>query len=295
MKKIMIMVAIALMATGCEPKHEGTLPGNNEIRIHATLGNEMTRVAGTAFEQGDCMSLYAVAYNGDVVSEVQPSGNYINNEPVTYNNGTWESRRTLYWSASPCDFYGMYPYQNHTSLKDVIFEVSTDQSTETTAEALGGYEASDLLWAKAEKVSQTDGSVELQFHHMMSRLVVKVEKGPKFEGNIPDDIVCHIYNTATTAMVDYTIGSVEKYVFSDTKTIKMHKIDNMTFEAIVVPQFIERTTPLVEITMGGIAYLLEYSISLRPGLQHTITITLNTSPDQEKIEISIEGDTGEWS
>lgn len=38
-----------------------------------------------------------------------------------------------------------------------------------------------------------------------------------------------------------------------------------TFTAIVVPQNLERRTPLVEITMGGIAYLLDYSISFRTG------------------------------
>lgn len=128
----------------------------------------------------------------------------------------------------------------------------------------------------------------------MSRLVVKVEKGPKFEGDIPDDIVTHIYNTATTAKVDYRKGSLEKYALSENKTITMRKINNQTFDAIVVPQFIERSTPLIEITMGGIAYLMNYNISFRPGYQHTITVTLNTSPDQEKIEISIDGEVGDW-
>ena len=72
----------------------------------------------------------------------------------------------------------------------------------------------------------------------------------------------------------------------------MRQINGETFEAIVVPQFIERTTPLIEITMGGIAYLMNYSMSFRPGYQHTITVTLNTSPDQEKIEIQIDGEVG---
>jgi hypothetical protein len=68
----------------------------------------------------------------------------------------------------------------------------------------------------------------------------------------------------------------------------MKKISNERFEAIVVPQNIERRTPLIEVTMGGIAYLLEYSISFKPGYTHTINLILNTSPDQEKIEISID-------
>ena len=54
-------------------------------------------------------------------------------------------------------------------------------------------------------------------------------------------------------------------------------------------------TPLIEVTMGGIAYLLEYSLSFKPGYAHTINLILNTSPDQEKIEISIDAGTGEWN
>ena len=46
--------------------------------------------------------------------------------------------------------------------------------------------------------------------------------------------------------------------------------------------------------MGGIAYLLEYSLSFRPGYHHTIDLTLNTSPDQEKIEIGIDAGIDDW-
>ena len=68
----------------------------------------------------------------------------------------------------------------------------------------------------------------------------------------------------------------------------MKKLSNERFEAIVVPQNIEMRTPLIEVTMGGIAYLLEYTISFKPGYIHTLNLILNTSPDQEKIEISID-------
>ena len=175
---------------------------------------------------------------------------------------------------------------------------ATDQSIPTADGILGGYEASDLMWAKAEKVlpptADENSSVQLQFNHMMTRVVVDIVRGAQYEGELPDDIAVHLYNTATTAVVDWTKGSLKAYSQGGHKTITMRKVDGDTFDAIVVPQFIERRTPLVEITMGGIAYLLETSISLRPGKQHTFTVTLNTSPDQEKIEISIEGDVGGW-
>lgn len=291
MKKYIGIVALALLAVGCN-ENDNNAFDPNEIRVEAA--HPATRATATAFEQGDVMSLYAVEYSGDVVAELQPSGNYINNETMTYDGTQWVAPRTLYWSANPCDFYAIYPYRELISMKEVLFEVATDQSTAESEDALSGYEASDLMWAKAEKKSQSDGAVQMQFRHMLSRLVVKIERGAKFEGEIPEDAVAHIYNTATTAKVDFTIGSLEKYLFSETKTIKMRKIDNETFEAIIVPQFIERSTPLVEITMEGVAYLLNYSMSFRPGYQHTITVTLNTSPDQEKIEISIDGEVGEW-
>lgn len=292
MKKIILMAVAALVAVGCDKNEQPDAWADNEIRVVADLS---TRATLTSFEQNDKMGLYAVEYNGDAAMPLQISGNYLNNEPMVYNGSEWKSGRTLYWSAKACDFYGIYPYQDMTAMEEALFDIQTDQNSAKSSTTLGGYESSDLMWAKAEKVKKADGAVKLKFQHMMSRLVVKVEKGPSFEGEIPDDVVTHIYNTATTAKVNYKVGSLEKYAYSENKTITMHKINNTTFEAIVVPQFIERSTPLVEITMGGIAYLLNYSMSFRPGYQHTITVTLNTSPDQEKIEISIDGEVGDWT
>lgn len=97
----------------------------------------------------------------------------------------------------------------------MLFEVATDQNASETDEALGGYEASDLMWAKAENVSRADGEVNLKFDHLMSRLVVKIVKGLRFEGEIPDDIVTHLYNTATTVKVNFATAALEKYVYSE--------------------------------------------------------------------------------
>ena len=289
MKKYIALAAVALMVAGCENGGNINIGDPNEIRVNAVVG---TRVEGTAFESGDTFGLYAVEYDGEEVAELQPVGNYINNEAMELTDGVWRSDRTLYWSEKPCDFYGIYPHQELPSMSEVLFEVATDQSQPSADGVLGGYEASDLLWAKAEKVSRESGAVNLQFYHMLSRVVVNIERGPEYEGELPEDIDVHIYNTATTALIDWRIGSLEKYLYSPTKTIKMKKLDGDSFAAIVVPQFIERSTPLIEVTMEGIAYLLNYSMSFRPGYQHTVTVTLNTSPDQEKIEINISGDVG---
>jgi hypothetical protein len=294
MKKYIALSLIALCAVGCKNSDGDFAPHPNEIHVEASLVNA-TRATLTNFEENDLMSLYAVEYNGEEVAQVQTAGNYINNEAMSYNNGRWQSDRTLYWNDKPCDFYGFYPYQPTGPMSDVLFEVATDQSTPKSDGVLGGYEASDIMWAKAENVTRNDGSVRLQFNHMMTRVVVEIVCGDKFEGELPKDIDVRIYNTVTSAIVDWRIGSLEAYTQGGRKTIKMRKLDRDTFDAIVVPQFIQRSTPLIEITMEGIAYLLETSMSFRPGKQHTITVKLNTSPDQEKIEISIDGEVGDWN
>ena len=86
-------------------------------------------------------------------------------------------------------FYGIYPYQEISSIDPQLFDIATDQSMPEMDGALSGYEASDLMWAKAENISQGNGSVKLRFKHMMSKLVVKLVKGPKFEGEFPEEFI----------------------------------------------------------------------------------------------------------
>lgn len=295
-KSIFILSVATLLAMGCSKDNDFVEQNSNfdpnEIRIEAEMGG--TRATLTNFEIGDKMSLYAVEYSGDEVAKLQVSGNYINNEPMTYDGTSWSGNRALYWSESPCDFYAIYPYQDPETVSEYIFDLPLDQNSTETESSLSGYEAADLMWAKATKVSQSDNAVQLEFKHMMSRVVVKLERGENYEGKLPEDITVHLYNTATTAEVDFTKGSLQRYAHSEKKTITMKQLSGDTFAAIVIPQNIERRTPLVEITMEGIAYLLSYSTSFRPGYQHTITVTLNTSPEQEKIEIEIEGDINDW-
>ena len=291
-KNIFILAVATLLMLGCNKGVDTSVINPNEIRVEASV--KQTRAAGTSFEIGDKMGLYAVEYNGDEVASLQVAGNFINNEALTYDGSAWVGGRTLYWSDKPCDFYGIYPYQEPATVSEYLFDLPTDQNSPETDDALSGYEAADLLWAKATKVSREDGAVQLQFKHMMSRVVVKIERGEKYEGELPEDITVHLYNTVTTAEVDFTHGSLQRYAHGEKETITMKQLSGDTFAAIVVPQNIERRTPLVEITMEGIAYLLNYSMSFRPGYQHTITVTLNSSPEQEKIEISIDGEIGDW-
>ena len=291
MKKYITIIAALAAMMSCQKEGPADVQGDNQIVFE--FGLPATKATAENFEAGDKVSVWAVEYTTDETPELQIGGNYLNNEVLTYDGSKWTGR-TMYWSEKSCDFYAIYPSMDLTSIDEHLFEIDADQNTSKSNYTLGGYEASDVLWAKTNKVSRSDGIVGLHFEHIMSKCIVTITRGEKFEGEIPDDIVCHIYNTITTAKLNFACGSVEKYAQAPRKTITMKKISNDRFEAVVVPQHIELSTPLIEVTMGGIAYLLEYSLSFKPGYAHTINLILNTSPDQEKIEISIDADAGGW-
>ena len=284
MKKY-ILFALILASFSCQ-KENVEITASNDNVMEFELGIA-TKATATSFETGDKVALYAVEYPEEASTpELNITGNLINGEQLEYDGTTWKCERTLYWNESPCDFYAIYPYMELVSINEHHFEVALDQNQDFS---------SDILWAKAQNVKQTDGPVRLEFEHLMSRCVVKLTKGDKFEGEIPDDVVTHIYNTNTSGVLDFEKGSVRLDPQGLRKTITMRKLSNTQFEAIVLPQNIEQRTPLIEVTMGGIAYLLEYSLSFKAGYSHTINLILNTSPDQEKIEISIDPELGEMN
>ena len=290
MKKLSIIIASLAALVACQKEAPVTLQDDGQIRFECGLPS--TKATAENFEAGDQVSVWAVEYASEEAPELQIGGNFLNNEMLTYDGSAWNSSRNVYWSEKPCDFYAVYPYIRPNSVESYIFEIQADQNSPRTADALGGYEASDLLFAKAENVSRADGKVSLKFKHMMSKCIVNVVKGEKFEGELPEDIAVHIYNTVTTADLNLANGSIEKYALGNRNTITMKKLASDKFEAVVIPQNIERRTPLIEISMGGIAYLMEYSLSFKPGYQHTINLTVNTSPDQEKFEIAIDAGAG---
>lgn len=287
-----LMGAGALLGIACSKSE--TLPepaSEDEIAFRISKTGPATKVTESGFQIGDEIGLWAVERSGGNKVPLQIGGNFINNEALRLQDAQnhWAGSRTLYWSSNACDFYGVFPYQSDlVSVEAQPFSVRLDQSV------AANYTASDLLWACAENVSHGQ-TVDLQFRHLLSKLNVIIVEGDKFEGDIPVDIALHVYNTTTSGKVNLQEGSIEKDPFGAKGTITAKKVSDHLFEAIVVPQFIEKKTPLIEVTMGGIAYLLEYSISFRPGYEHTIRLTVNTSPDQEMIEISIDAESGGWS
>ena len=306
MKKIYTSLFIALALTACQEENiTPEVPALTDEMLFNVLAPDLqTKVVNNAFAAADIIGLYVTDYADDATPmPLQISGNRANNMPVTYDGAAWTPEQSIFWGEGKSDVYAYYPYVSEIQdVESQYYEVATDQSGD-------GYEASDLLWAKAEGVKQTDGAVSLQMKHVMSKLTVKIVAGEDYIGSLPDDASVLLHSTVTGARVDLTKGSVSKDPYSAAKSIKMKKlglrtfdgVDAVVYEAIVVPQKLETSVPILEINSKSVSYLLEDPFNFRPGVAYTYTATLNTSTTAIKVEIGCEledwnstgGDSGE--
>ena len=297
---------MALAFTACQSNtvEPETLVHDNVMRFNLVNLSAQTKVSDGAFETADQIGIYVTDYVNDTTPmPLQISGNRANNSLVTFDGSVWAPDQTIYWGSGKSDVYAYYPYfETVTDVNCQYFELATDQTGE-------GYELSDFLWAKAEGVRQADGTVNLEMRHLMSKLTVKIVAGEDYIGSLPEDATVQFHSTVTNVNIDLENGAVVKDPYSGAKSIKMKNLGLRTingekavvYEAIVVPQMLESSVPLLEINSKSVSYLLEDPFNFRPGVAYTYTATLNTSTTAIKVEIGCEiedwnnagGDSGE--
>ncbi len=288
-----IVSALALGLAGCSQEHESVkVSSSNTMSFNIMSPYAHTRVADGLFEAEDMVGLYVVDYvDAETAAPLQLSGNRANNEAMMFDGSAWDTERPIYWGEGKSDVYAYYPYIDEVvDVEAQPFSVATDQDAE------GAYEASDLLWAKAAGVSQADGAVSLQMQHSMSRLVVKIMAGEEYVGSLPADATVHLHSTVADARLSLDNGSVVKDPYAGAKSIKMRNLgvrtfaegDAVVYEAIVVPQMLETSVPLLEINSKSVSYLLEDMFNFKPGVSYTYTAVLNASTTAIKVEIGCE-------
>lgn len=292
-KRIILCAAALLSLAACTQNEEPLLPEEGVMQITARHPAAATRATASGFESGDKIGIYVTNYSGEVAPPLQISGNWANNVATTYDGSNWNFAKKIFWSENKMDVYGYYPYLTPTSIDLHPFAVALDQSTESTDEELGGYEASDFLWAKATGVDQSAETVALEFEHRCSKLVVRLVKGADYDGDLPSEADLYIHNVVHTATIDFTTGAVVKDIYAEPTTIKAHQAETGVYEAIIVPQRVTSRRPFIELIANNISYLVEDTFHFKAGVQHTIYFTINSNPNQVEVEIGGEVE-GEW-
>lgn len=303
MKKIFIAaVTLSVALIACQKEKEQVkVIDPDQMRLDVRFPGA-TKATATNFEPGDCIGVFSTVYDGETPRPLQVSGNWINNEAVTFDGTEWTPARKMIWAEGSQDVYAYYPYIGTVpSIEEYNFSVALDQTTEKNGGVLGGYEASDILWAKAEAVSKSGDipdPVTLNFKHACAKVIIKLIPGEDFSGTFPDDAQMLIHNTVPEGVLDFSTGSVSKYMFGEAETIKCHRVQNPAdaegpvYEAIVIPQRIDSRRPFLEYNTGKISYLAEDTYNFRPGHCYTYTMAISSSPEQ--IVVSIGGSIEGW-
>lgn len=293
---LIIYIALALTAVGMTSCSEETLPTDKptdskgiEMKLQMTHPGSKTRATATDFETGDKTGVFVTLAD----KPLQVGGNVVNNEALTFIDDEWKAAKKLYWDEGTYNVYAYYPYiSSVSSIEDQPFSISLDQSKEKTATALGGYEASDLLYATSKGVVASEEPVHLTFKHIMSKLTIRLIKGEDFEGEMPANAIVYVHNTVPEATIDLQAGVATRNAKATRKTIIAHHDGDYLYSAIVVPQRIENRMPLIEVVMNNMSYLYESKFQFKPGMEQLVNLIIPNNPDNIRIDIA--GDVKNW-
>ena len=267
MRKYFHLILYILLATtfvACSdtisPAGDDAAEGRQRIELIGEIQQvPVTRVNDNGFVDGDVMGVYIVDYNGSVPGTLAIKGNRGDNVRHTFDeaNNKWTSAYDVFWKDkhTHIDVYGYYPFGNPESIGQYAFTVQQDQSQPTEGGTMGGYEASDFLWGKAEDVAPTTNVVRLSMYHRMANARVTLVEGSGFEegewaATKKQVTVANVVREASINLADGTVtanGGVEKKA-----TIPARVGDE--WRAIVVPQTVAATATLFSITIDGIPY-----------------------------------------
>ena len=162
--RLLALLTVLWTAGACTDDYPGSNGQADGQGQRITLSGEIeqvavTRVNDSGFCDDDEIGVYIVDYQGNNPGDLQTSGNRGTNVRHTFDEAgnQWESAYDIYWKdgQTHIDVYGYYPYGSPEDVNAYTFEVQKDQSTETTSNGMGGYEASDFLWGKATNVAPT--------------------------------------------------------------------------------------------------------------------------------------------
>ena len=291
MKHVILYASLALalaMTTACS-QYDGTeaaalapTDARHTPMTFAVTHPAETRASDTGFDEGDSIGLFVAAED----APLEIGGNLVNNEPLCLAAGTWAANRTLYWDEGTYNAYAYYPYKRPiSSIENLPFSVSLDQGSTAAGTQMDGYEASDLLYARASGVSAGSSPIRLTFRHILSKLTIRLVKGEDFEGEMPTDASVYIHNTVPTATIDLSAGVATRYTYGTRATIKGRPQGNHIYSAIIVPQRIDTRMPLIEVIMKGVSYIYESTFQFKPGTEHLVNLVISDNPDKVKIEI----------
>lgn len=263
--KILSWTGLAgLLLCGCTAEPD-VMSVESDVRYPVELFNEIsqmstTRVNDEGFCNGDAVGIYVVNNENGAPGTLRLEGNQADNVRYVYDepNNKWTPDETVYFrdKRTHVDIIGYYPYSTPTSVDAYPFEVAKDQSADAANGQLGGYEASDFLYAKSADIEPTSSRIALTFRHRMASVQVELSEGTGFADGEWSGLEKQVLvtNTVRKAAIDLATGSITPVGDVPSTGIVPYKSGGR-FRAVVVPQTVAASAALFNITVDGTSYI----------------------------------------
>lgn len=281
-----LLLATATLSSCQKDFNELHVPQDELVAIQ--LSGEINQVATSrvndeGFCDGDGVGVYVVNYSGETAGTLLAKGNQADNAHFVFAEAEnkWVPDYPIYYydKMTPVDIIGYYPYaSNIEDVNTYSFEVAKDQSIGATNGVMGGYEASDFLWGKTEKIAPTTSRVNITFHHRMAGVQVELVEGTGFDENEWSglDKQVLVTNTIRKATINLANGEVTS-VGEVPTTGTIPAVNGGGWRAVVVPQCVGASVALFNITVDGTSYIFRKNEGFEyiSGKLHKFTIEVS--------------------
>ena len=282
--KYLSLFGTTVLLFGCSDESGLLNPISDSQKLPITLAAAYptaTRASDGGFEDGDLMGVYVMDYLDGFVQDISSTDIHAANGKFIFDGkeNKWNAINPIYWTSkdTPADIVGYYPYSESISNpEEFAFSIARRQDEGGSETSLGGYEASDFLWAKAEKCMPSDSKVNLTLRHIMAGIRVTLKEGSGFDSGEWDklDKKVLIPNIKPSTSVDLSSGLTGN-ASGDPVSVCAYQYGE-DWRAVVVPQTIPAGN-VVDLSIDGVSYSLskESSTEYQSGKLTSFTITVN--------------------
>lgn len=278
-KQFLIAVCIGTMFAACSSNEDYSADVDKSIvRLKAEISPIKTKAAAYAelqdqtFAVNEQINVYVTEANTSTAVTGMGAGGYLT-YTIDVDKYLINSATVKYPATNKIDVYGLYP-STVTKLSSA-FMPEEDQST------VDGYRASDLMFSVVNDHTADAGMAKMTFQHCLSKLVIKIDKGSSsvdlshitgIQAMVPFNKVSLTHDQRTGLTVSnpsaygptfYNIGSYNTNGVS----------------CIIPPQTVPKNSIFIIFSIDSVdyAFISTNDIILKPGTQHTLTLTIDNS------------------
>lgn len=272
----MVLCMSFISCSDVETSTSGQQDGAGAISFSTKI---TSRVSGSSFDTGDMVSI-ASYEDGTLVDEwveykwdgsMLSSDNYIQKE------------YKIYYS-----YIATYPAKTSATFNHAII---ADQSSDK------GYDRSDLLVAHV--ATTRDEEIRLDFYHILAQLNITIDINDT-RSNKEEVTVENLYIYSPAGASVYCDVEYELYTTDDSAiTITPAKISDLSYSAILAPQYIDKGVDLMTVVINGekVIWSSGNYYTFKSGMEYSSTWSITLSDDAittEEVTIS-ELSLNDWS